>query len=56
MHLVYSSLKNTCILIARLINDNETISSLGKINYKQYTIKAMTGNSKWFLLSRELTI
>lgn len=52
----YSSLKNICILIARLINDNETISSLGKRNYKQYTIKAMTGNPKWFLLSRELTI
>lgn len=46
MHLAYGSLKNIRILIARLINDNETISSLGKRKYKQYTIKAMTRNPK----------
>lgn len=54
MHLVYSSLKNISILIARLINDNETISSLGKRNYKQYTIKAMTGNPTWFSVIKKV--
>lgn len=56
MHFVYGSLKNIRILIARLIHDNETVSSLGKRNYKQYTIKAMTRNPKWFSVIKRVKL
>lgn len=44
MQLVYSSLKN--ILIVQLVDDNKTVSSLGKKKTKPYAIKAMTENFK----------
>lgn len=50
-HLVYSSLKKTNILTVRLINDNETVSSLGKL-HTHYTVRAMTRNLIWYSIRK----